>query len=158
MSGTASLRNGWLDEIRDRITVVVGASLLLAALATVVTRVKHVIDFFFGPVGGRLLSISGIVSLPSALCIFGALLLVMVNGGGRFLTLVRAVAAATGLILAGLTVVGFLGVVELATAEHGHSPFLKASDAASQAVGYVTNLAVAAAFLVLASLSYRERA
>ncbi|HEX6394504.1 MAG TPA: hypothetical protein VFZ97_13790 [Acidimicrobiales bacterium] len=145
-------------EVLGRFTLPVGAALLVGGLATVGVQVKNVIDFFFGPVGGRLVSISGIVRLPTALCLLGSVLVLMMDGGRRLRALACVLGAATGLILIGLSIVGLVGVVELATPEHGHSAILKASDAASQAVGYVTILALAAAFLVLASMLLRQRA
>ena len=158
MSVEGPLGRIWRNEVLDRFTLPVGAGLLVGALATVTAQVTNAIDFFFGPIGGRLVSISGIVGLPSALCLLGSVLVLMMDGRRQLRALACPLAAATGLILIGLSIVGLVGVVELAIPEHGHSPILKASDAASDAVGYVTFLALAAAFLVLASASYRERA
>lgn len=148
----------WPNEALDRLTLPLGAGLLVGALAIVAVQVKNVIDLFFGPIGGRLVLISGIVGLPTALCLLGSVLVLMADRRRLLRALACALGAATGLVLIGLSIVGLVGVVELAIAKHGHSPILKASDAASYAVGYVTFLALAAAFLVLALVSYRERA
>ena len=127
-----------------------GVGLLVGGMATVGVGVQGVIDTLVGPTGQRLVSISTIIDLPAALCLLGAVVLLVLHRRRQIRVLARAIAAGAGLLLFGLKVVGLVGVIELGMPRHGRSAILKASEAASESVGYLTALALAAVFLVLA--------
>ena len=123
--------------------------LLLGGLATVVVHLIALADRWMGPTGTRLLWISDAVELPSALCLLAVVLLVLRYGRERTQALGRVFALGMGLLLLGLTVAGLVGTILLAQPHHSRPAILKALDASSYAVGYLTTLAVAGCFCVL---------
>ena len=83
------------------------------------------------------------------LCLLAVVLLVLRYGRERTQALGRVFALGMGLLLLGLTVAGLVGTVLSAQAHHSRPAILKALDASSYAVGYLTTLAVAGCFCVL---------
>lgn len=66
----------------------------------------------------------------------------LLDGRPHARALARWIGTSAGLILTGLSVAGLVGVVDLATIQHGHVPILKALYASSDAVGYLTLLSI----------------
>jgi hypothetical protein len=132
--------------------------LLVGALLTVVVNAVNVVDTWIGPTGDHLTWISTVVGLPSSLCVLAVVLLCLRSGGEKTRRAARGLAAASGVVLAGLAATGIVGVVLLALPRHGKPAILRTLDASSDAVGYVTTLGVAGTLLVLGLARSRETA
>lgn len=136
--------------------LVLGVGLLVGGLATVASNLVGLADRWMGPTGERLLAVSATVGLPTALCLLASVLVFLWDGRQRIRSLARWLAGGVGVVLVGLTATGVAGSINLALPHHARSPVLKAIDAASYAVGSLTILAVAVAFLVLCLVDYGE--
>ena len=135
-----------------------GVGLLIAASATMGVQALGVVDFWAGPLGDHLVAISGIVGVPAGLCWIGAVLVLLMDWRPKIRVFARWVAAWVGFILTVLSVAGLVGVVDLATTQHGHAPILKPLDASSEAVGYLILISIAAGLLVLALMTHKDPA
>lgn len=133
-----------------------GAGFVIAALATMGVRAAGVADFWAGPIGDHLVWISGIVGAPAGLCWIGAVLVLLMDRRARVRIIARWIGAWAGFVLLGLSLAGVVGVVDLATTQHGHGVILKPLDASSEAVGYLVLGSIAAVLLVLALQTRNE--